>query len=76
MPILVFLAFVSLGLPDGVIGLAWPSLRGRVRVGASRSRHPAGRGRARVFRVGDWSPGGVMIRFGLGATLGRERAFA
>jgi hypothetical protein len=24
---LAFLAFVSLGLPDGVLGVAWPSLR-------------------------------------------------
>ena len=27
LPLIAFLAFVSLGLPDGVLGVAWPSIR-------------------------------------------------
>lgn len=27
LPLLAFLAFVSLGLPDGLLGVAWPSMR-------------------------------------------------
>ena len=25
--VVIYMAFVSLGLPDGVLGLAWPSMR-------------------------------------------------
>lgn len=32
LPLLAFLAFVSLGLPDGLLGVAWPSMRGAVGV--------------------------------------------
>lgn len=30
--VLAFVAFVSLGLPDGVLGVAWPSVRGEFRI--------------------------------------------
>jgi hypothetical protein len=30
---IAFLAFVSLGLPDGVLGVAWPSMRGALGLG-------------------------------------------
>ena len=32
LALLAFLAFVSLGLPDGLLGVAWPSIRGDLRV--------------------------------------------
>ena len=28
LALLAFLAFVSLGLPDGLLGVSWPSIRG------------------------------------------------
>ena len=65
---LAFLAFVSLGLPDGVLGVAWPSLRrafGRPidQLGLILLATMAG------YLVSSSSAGPVLERLGLGRLL-------
>jgi fucose permease len=62
---LAFLAFVSLGLPDGVLGVAWPSLRrsfGRPidQLGLILLATAAG------YLASSFSAGAVLQRFGVG----------
>ena len=65
---LAFLAFVSLGLPDGVLGVAWPSLRRSFdrpidQLGLILLAMMAG------YLVSSFSAGAVLARLGVGRLL-------
>jgi len=65
---LAFLAFVSLGLPDGILGVAWPSLRRSFdrpveALGAILLATMAG------YLVSSFSAGAVLARTGVGRLL-------
>ena len=65
---IAFLAFLSLGLPDGVLGVAWPSLRRSFGVplsalGALLAAAMAG------YLVSSFSSGAVVARLGVGSVL-------
>ncbi len=65
---LAFLAFVSLGLPDGVLGVAWPSLRTSFgqpldRLGLILMPMMAG------YLLSSFSAGSLVRRFGVGRLL-------
>jgi fucose permease len=65
---LAFLAFVSLGLPDGVLGVAWPSLRRSFdrpidQLGLILLAMAAG------YLVSSFSAGAVLARLGVGRLL-------
>ena len=66
--LVVFLAFVCLGLPDGVLGIAWPSIRDAY--GLTQAHYGlivlgAGPG----YFVSGLTAGDVLTRLGLGRTL-------
>ncbi len=63
-----FLAFVSLGLPDGVLGVAWPSIRRTYglppgQLGALLTSSMIG------YLVSSFSSGAVVTRLGVGRVL-------
>jgi MFS family permease len=63
-----FMAFVSLGLPDGVLGVAWPSMRATFgvqldRLGALLAAAMVG------YLVSSFSSGWLVARLGVGALL-------
>ena len=65
---LAFLAFLSLGLPDGVLGVAWPSLRRSFdaqlsALGGLLAASMAG------YLVSSFSSGAVVARLGVGSVL-------
>jgi fucose permease len=65
---LAFLAFVSLGLPDGVLGVAWPSLRRSFdrpidQLGLLLLSMMAG------YLASSFSAGAVLVRLGVGRLL-------
>ena len=65
---LAFLAFVSLGLPDGILGVAWPSLRRSfdrpvAALGAILLATTAG------YLVSSFSAGALLARAGVGRLL-------
>ena len=65
---LAFVAFVSLGLPDGVLGVAWPSVRGAfdVRLGALGALSI---GLGAGYVLSSFFAGRLVSRFGVGAVL-------
>lgn len=65
---IVFLAFVSLGLPDGVLGVAWPSIRDAYGLSqASYGLIVVGAGPG--YFLSGLTAGEVLTRLGLGRTL-------
>ena len=71
---LSYLAFISLGLPDTVIGVAWPSIRDRF--GLSQ----AGLGAVLTvgvvgYAVSSILAGRIVVRFGVGRLLAASSAF-
>ena len=65
---IAFLAFVSLGLPDGVLGVAWPSIRGTFalpisQLGALLFAAMGG------YLASSFSSGAVVARIGVGRLL-------
>jgi fucose permease len=65
---LSFLAFVALGLPDGVLGVAWPSIRGAFglpldALGALLVTATTG------YVVASFSSGWLLARFSVGGVL-------
>jgi len=66
--IIALLAFVSLGLPDGVLGVAWPSVRRTF--GLSLSQLGVYLAAAMVgYLVSSFSSGWVVERIGVGRLL-------
>jgi fucose permease len=65
---LVFLGFVSIGLPDGLTGVAWPSMRGHFglpidALGGLLVSYTAG------YLVSSFGSGRMLARFSIGALL-------
>ncbi|HEX7899544.1 MAG TPA: MFS transporter [Planctomycetota bacterium] len=65
---LAFVAFVSLGLPDGVLGVAWPAVRGSfdVRMGALGALSI---GLGAGYVLSSFFAGRLVSRFGVGTVL-------
>ncbi|MEP7272887.1 MAG: MFS transporter, partial [Acidobacteriota bacterium] len=68
LTLLVFVGFISIGLPDGLIGVAWPSMRGYFglpidALGRLLVSYTAG------YLVSSFSWGRARMRFGVGALL-------
>src|SRR5687767_6435731 len=66
--LIAFLAFISLGLPDGVLGVAWPSVAATFRIPLSHlgillAASTCG------YLVSSFNSGGVVQRIGVGRTL-------
>jgi fucose permease len=66
--VLAFIAFISLGLPDGLFGVAWPSIRGNFSIpldamGALLFAGTAG------YMLSSFFSGRIMARLGLGGLL-------
>ena len=66
--VVAFLAFVSLGLPDGVLGVAWPSVRRSFDLPLSRLGVLLAAGMA-GYLASSFSSGGVVARLGVGRVL-------
>ena len=73
MLLLAYLAFISLGLPDTVLGVAWPSLRKGFELSQSAMTAVLGAGLAGYFSSGLWAGAGVA-RFGVGGLLSASSA--
>ena len=70
---LAYLAFISLGLPDTVLGVAWPSLRERFGIPASAMGAVLGAGMVGYFASGLWAGIGVG-KLGVGGLLAASSA--
>jgi fucose permease len=70
---LAYLAFISLGLPDTVLGVAWPSLRAGFGVPASAMGAVLGAGMVGYFASGLWAGIGVG-KLGVGGLLAASSA--
>jgi fucose permease len=70
---LAYLAFISLGLPDTVLGVAWPSLRAEFGIPASAMGAVLGAGLAGYFSSGLWAGVGVAW-LGVGGLLAASSA--
>jgi fucose permease len=66
--LLAYLAFISLGLPDTVLGVAWPSLRATFGISQSSIGAVLGAGMVGYFSSGLWAGVGVS-RLGVGGLL-------
>ncbi len=66
--LLAYLAFVSLGLPDTVLGVAWPSVRAGFGISQSALGAVLGAGMTGYF-VSGIVAGGLMNRLGVGGLL-------
>ena len=66
--LLAYLAFVSLGLPDTVFGVAWPSLRAGFDISPSAMGAVLAAGMSGYFLSGLWA-GGAVARLGVGGVL-------
>jgi fucose permease len=66
--LLAYLAFVSLGLPDTVFGVAWPSLRAGFGIPASAMGAVLAAGMSGYFLSGLWA-GGAVAKLGVGGVL-------
>jgi fucose permease len=71
--LLAYLAFVSLGLPDTVLGVAWPSLRAGFGIPASAMGAVLAAGMSGYFLSGLWA-GGAIARLGVGGVLALSSA--
>jgi fucose permease len=65
---IAFLAFVSLGLPDGVLGIAWPSVRRTFDLPVSQLGVLLGAATA-GYLVSAFSSGQVVVQIGVGRLL-------
>lgn len=65
---IAFLAFVSLGLPDGVLGIAWPSIRRALDLPLSQLGALLAAAMAGYF-ASSFASGPVVLRIGLGRLL-------
>jgi fucose permease len=65
---LAYLAFVSLGLPDTVLGVAWPSLRAGFGISQSAMGVVLAAGMCGYFLSGLWA-GSAVAKLGVGALL-------
>lgn len=70
---LAYLAFISLGLPDTVLGVAWPSLRAEFGIPASAMGAVLGAGLVGYFSSGLWAGIGVA-KLGVGGLLAASSA--
>ncbi|HET6822420.1 MAG TPA: MFS transporter [Anaerolineales bacterium] len=66
--ILAYIAFISLGMPDGLLGVAWPSIQGTFRlpldaIGAILFASMAG------YMTSSFFSGKIIARLGVGGTL-------
>ncbi len=66
--ILAYIAFISLGMPDGLLGVAWPSIQGTFRlpldaIGAMLFASMAG------YMTSSFFSGKIIARLGVGGTL-------
>jgi fucose permease len=66
--LIAFVAFVSLGLPDGVLGVAWPSVRGTFGLPVSHLGSLLTAGTC-GYLVSSFSSGAVVPRLGVGRLL-------
>src|SRR5688572_6830919 len=71
--LLAYLAFVSLGLPDTVLGVAWPSLRAGFGIPASAMGAVLAAGMSGYFLSGLWA-GGAVGKLGVGGVLALSSA--
>ncbi len=71
--LLAYLAFVSLGLPDTVLGVAWPSLRTEFAIPQSAMGAVLAAGMIGYFLSGLWAGAGVL-RLGVGGLLAASSA--
>lgn len=71
--LLAYLAFVSLGLPDTVFGVAWPSLRAGFGIPASAMGAVLAAGMSGYFLSGLWA-GGAVAKLGVGGVLALSSA--
>jgi len=71
--LLAYLAFVSLGLPDTVFGVAWPSLRAGFGIPASAMGAVLAAGMSGYFLSGLWA-GGAIAKLGVGGVLALSSA--
>lgn len=71
--VLAYVGFVSLGLPDAVLGVAWPSLRAAFSLPQAALGAPLAVLAASYF-VSGLTAGGLMRRVGLGALLAGSTA--
>jgi fucose permease len=71
--LLAYLAFVSLGLPDTVLGVAWPSLRVGFGIPASAMGAVLAAGMSGYFLSGLWA-GGAIAKLGVGGVLALSSA--
>ena len=65
---LAFLGFISIGLPDGLLGVAWPSMRAYFglpldALGGLLALYTAG------YLLASFSSGGLLARLSVGALL-------
>ena len=70
---LAYLAFISLGLPDAVLGVAWPSLRGTFHLPQAFLGVPLAVAAAAYFGSGMLA-GRLIQRFGIGQLLAGSTA--
>lgn len=71
--LLAYLAFVSLGLPDTVLGVAWPSLRAEFGIPQSAMGAVLAAGLSGYFLSGLWAGAGVG-KLGVGGLLAASSA--
>src|SRR3954451_15303050 len=65
---LAFVAFVSLGLPDGILGVAWPSIRHEFNVPLSQLGYLLMAGTSGYF-ISSFFAGSFERRLGIGGVL-------
>jgi fucose permease len=70
---LAYLAFISLGLPDTVLGVAWPSLRAGFGISQSAMGVVLAAGMSGYFSSGLWA-GGAVAKLGVGGLLAASSA--
>jgi fucose permease len=71
--LLAYLAFISLGLPDTVLGVAWPSLRAAFGISQSAMGVVLAAGLSGYFLSGLWA-GVAMEKLGVGGLLAASSA--
>jgi fucose permease len=71
--LLAYLAFISLGLPDTVLGVAWPSLRAAFGISQSAMGVVLAAGMSGYFLSGLWA-GVAMEKLGVGGLLAASSA--
>lgn len=71
--LLAYLAFISLGLPDTVLGVAWPSLRASFDIPPSAMGAVLAAGMSGYFLSGLWA-GSAVAKLGVGGVLALSSA--